>query len=572
LLTIPVTVPTIRAAWAGGAANPDAPTGETNNGSGTLITGHGYSDGATAVAAGFDWFTGLGTGTTSSIRFYNAGWASIDHTPDVLAAPAKQGYMLFVRGDRTIIGTGSNTTTLKPKGGLNIGQKTVAINAAYEVVGNPYASAINLDAMYFNSGNAAKITNTFWVWDVALGTSSGGFRTLSGDGSSNYTMTPSDGTAANYLKVQSGQAFFVEKKDAGGTIAIEESNKIASSSTPVIFRTTSINGPVGLLNVNLYKAAQLVDGTTVRFNEGYDRAATEDYDAVKLNNFNENLSVVRDNRYLSIESFPYPTNTDTVFLSFWNLDANDYSFRLNMVEMGGKLSSAILVDRFTSQETALDITGANTDYAFSVTSDPTSASLSRFIIVMKALVILPLNYTKVTATAKQTGIEVNWKTMSETGVRDFDVEKSADGLLFAKAFTTAASNNATGKNYSWLDAQPTEGWNYYRICSNDLAGQKQYSSIVKALWKNTGFVTVYPNQTTDGKVTLNFKGLPAGDYGITLTGSNGEQVYKNNLLHTGGNSSYTVNLRGSLLANGVYVLSITDTKGTKTNFSIVLAN
>jgi hypothetical protein len=385
-------------------------------------------------------------------------------------------------------------------------------------------------------------------------------------------MTPSDGTAANYLKVQSGQAFFVEKNGSGGNITIEEANKIASSSTPVIFRTSSIIGPVGLLNVNLYKAAQLVDGTTVRFNDGYDRTATEDYDAVKLNNFNENLSVVRDNRYLSIESFPYPTNTDTVFLSFWNLDANDYSFRLNMVEMGGKLSSAILVDRFTSQETALDITGANTDYAFSVTSDPTSASLSRFIIVMKALVILPLNYTKVTATAKQTGIEVNWKTMSETGVRDFDVEKSADGLLFAKAFTTAASNNATGKNYGWLDAQPTEGWNYYRIRSNDLAGQKQYSSIVKAVWKNTGFVTVYPNQTTDGKVTLNFKGLPAGDYGITLTGSNGEQVYKNNLLHTGGNSSYTVNLRGSLLANGVYVLSITDTKGTKTNFSIVLAN
>ena len=573
LLSIPVTGPTIREAWAGVAANGAAPSGETG-GSGTLITGHGYGDGATAATAGYDWFTGLGLGTTSSIRFYNSNtWASVTNTPNVLAAAGKQGYMLFVRGDRTVTGTGSGTTTLRPKGVLHIGTKTVTITDTYEMVGNPYAATIDVDAVYANSGNAAVIKRNFWVWDATLGTS-GAYRSISWDGSSVYTMVGGTGTASEYLKVQSGQAFFVEKKDAGGSIVIEEANKIAGSSTPIIFRTTSINGPVGLLNVNLYKAAQLVDGTTVRFNEGYDRAATEDFDVLKLNNFNENLSVVRDSRYLSIESLPYPSNTDTVFLSFWNLAANDYSFRLNTADLGGKLSSAILIDRFTLQQTALDLTGANTDFAFSVTSDPASASLSRFIIVMKALVILPLNFTKLTATAKQTGIEVNWKTLSETGVRDFDVERSADGLLFSKAFTTAASNNASGKNYLWLDAQPTEGWNYYRIRSNDLAGQKQYSSIGKALWKNTGLITVYPKQTTDGKVTLTLKDLAAGNYGIVLTGTNGKQVYKNNLSHTGGNNSYVLNLRGSgrLLANGVYVLSITDAQETKTNFSIIIAN
>jgi hypothetical protein len=60
LLTIPVSGPTIRQAWAGANANGNAPSGETA-GVGTLITGHGatYSNPSSAIASGFDFWPGL---------------------------------------------------------------------------------------------------------------------------------------------------------------------------------------------------------------------------------------------------------------------------------------------------------------------------------------------------------------------------------------------------------------------------------------------------------------------------------------------------------------------------------
>lgn len=98
LLSIPTTGQTIREAWCGVAANAEATQINSEPaGSGTLITGHDYADG-TLAAAGFDWFTGLGSNTTSSIRYYNTAhkWASSFNTPSTSSATDKQGYMLYV--------------------------------------------------------------------------------------------------------------------------------------------------------------------------------------------------------------------------------------------------------------------------------------------------------------------------------------------------------------------------------------------------------------------------------------------------------------------------------------------
>jgi hypothetical protein len=213
--------------------------------------------------------------------------------------------MLYVRGDRTVAdATSYGPTTLRPNGTLNQGDKTVAIANPFAVVGNPYAASIDLDAVYNNTGNSAVINRNFWVWDASQGTS-GAYRVLSWNGAS-YDLGGGIADGTPYLTVNSGQAFFVQQ-NGGGTLTIQESNK--TSVTPqALFRPMSPTGTgVSKLGIKLFEATgntlgREADGALARYNDIYNVAPTETFDAVKLNSFNENISLVRNNRYLSIES------------------------------------------------------------------------------------------------------------------------------------------------------------------------------------------------------------------------------------------------------------------------------
>jgi hypothetical protein len=367
LLTIPLSGSrTLRDQWAGTGANANAPTGEAA-GSGTLLPGHQLANGTAAAAAGFDWYTGLTASSTSSIRFYthsgSAGsFSSASNTPDVTTAPARQGYMVFVRGDRTVT-TGSGTTTLKPSGTLLTGTRNVSISQAYEVVGNPYAATLDADQVYLNSGNSSVIQRNFWVWDATLGTA-GGFRAISHGGSS-YAMTGGGGTASDFLKVRSGNAFFVQKNGSGGTLSIEENDKVDGSTAPVVLGPAEAAEAPGILSVRLLDARGLtLDGAALRLGTSY-------------------LSLVRHGRYLAIESRPWPATGDTAFLAAWNLPAGDHRLSIHAENIPHTTLSARLLDAFTGRSTPLDLGGEHTEIPFQTTSDTASRSLARFTIVFQ---------------------------------------------------------------------------------------------------------------------------------------------------------------------------------------------
>jgi hypothetical protein len=386
LLAIPLSGSrSLRDQWAGTSANAGAPTGETA-GSGTLLTGHQLANGTAAAAAGFDWYSGLTATSTSNIRFYShngtaGSFASASNTPDVTAAPAKQGYMVFVRGDRTVT-SGSGTTTLRPSGTLLTGTRNLTISQAYEVVGNPYAATLDADQVYLNTGNSSVIQRNFWVWDATLGTA-GGFHAIS-YGASSYAITGGSGTATDYLKVRSGNAFFVQKNGAGGTLSIEENDKVDGSTDPVVLGRQEAAEPEGILSVDILDTARrILDGAALRFGSAFLASPLEGCDMPKLNNFNENLSLIRSGRYLSIESRPWPAAADTAFLAAWNLAAGEHILSIEARNMLQNPLDARLFDAFTGQSTPLDLTGRRTEIPFRITADSASRSLTRFTIVFK---------------------------------------------------------------------------------------------------------------------------------------------------------------------------------------------
>jgi hypothetical protein len=572
LLSIPLipSTSTIRDLWAGAAANPAAPAGETNYNIGTLITGHHYANGDSAALHGFDWFTGLDATTTSSIRYYNntTYWASATNTPSPLNPPDKQGYMLYVRGDRTVASSvDTGYTTLTPTGELNIGTVTVPVGELYTVVGNPYTSALDLDLMYNNSGNSNTIEQNFWVWDAWQGRS-GGYVSISYSGGA-YQTTGGDGTS-NYLIANSGQAFFVQMKSAGN-IDIMETNK-STATPPVTYRPVGNTG-VSSIVVKLSQATGLrCDAVRARYSNSYNVAPNEIYDAAKLNNFNENLSLVRNNTYLSVESRPYPTQSDTLYLPFWGLTIRDYSFQIIASDFVGINQTARLIDAFTNTETPLDLNDGTITYPFSVTANAASSSLNRFKIVMTPVVVLPVSFTNIKANLNGGKIKVLWNTGTELNVKNYEVEKSADGINFAKVETVAAQNAAANASYQWLDEQPFNGKNFYRIRSVDKSGKYAFSSIVLVQADGKKGIQVFPTVVDNKRFNLLLNQQNAGDYNLTLSNAAGQQVYHSKIVNTRGNNSYSVDLSNTVLSKGVYHLSVDDENGNIKSFRILINN
>ena len=91
----------------------------------------------------------------------------------------KEGYFVFVRGDRSVInfsGTNSSPlpTTLRIRGTIQAGTipGPSVMAGLFQSVGNPYASSIDLRSLSLGSG----INNTIIVWDPTIGGAHGSGR------------------------------------------------------------------------------------------------------------------------------------------------------------------------------------------------------------------------------------------------------------------------------------------------------------------------------------------------------------------------------------------------------------
>jgi Secretion system C-terminal sorting domain len=111
---------------------------------------------------------------------------------------------------------------------------------------------------------------------------------------------------------------------------------------------------------------------------------------------------------------------------------------------------------------------------------------------------VPLTWSYVTAQLQNAQTLVSWATEQEINTAKFEIERSTDGLRFEKIGTQLAAGNSTSvKKYSFIDAHPATGFNYYRIKQIDADGRFTYSVIVKVLNKeNIKEAFIAPNPVT----------------------------------------------------------------------------
>jgi uncharacterized delta-60 repeat protein len=164
---------------------------------------------------------------------------------------------------------------------------------------------------------------------------------------------------------------------------------------------------------------------------------------------------------------------------------------------------------------------------------------------------LMLNFSHVEATIRNKVCDLQWNIEQEWQVTEFTVQRSIDGVSFSAIGEIDAFNESISSKYSFTDASPTSGLNYYRILIKDQEGKSTYTKIVTAAFVRQMHIVPNPVYTT-----MQVK-LPDG-----LNGSNQLQIFDMagklvktvQIELTGSSLTIPVNVRD--LSKGVYIVNI----------------
>ncbi|MEL7247967.1 MAG: T9SS type A sorting domain-containing protein [Bacteroidota bacterium] len=106
----------------------------------------------------------------------------------------------------------------------------------------------------------------------------------------------------------------------------------------------------------------------------------------------------------------------------------------------------------------------------------------------------PVEFADIQIGKKASGHQLQFSTASETNNSHFEIERSTDSRQWRKLGSIAGAGTTQAKqDYTFFDAQPALGLNYYRIKQVDFDGTFSYSNIVSANWADKPIITLYPN-------------------------------------------------------------------------------
>lgn len=570
-LTAPVnSSASIKNNWMEGVNNTNTSTWlDPYPGYGTHITGPGSS------TNGFD---ATNTNNPSMFTYNNSTgtWSTIPNTWGVLTAGTP--YRILVRGSRavdlsnnaaapsitTLRATGTlqqGTVTLaKPGGGGTTGMPTLsATTGGYSFVANPYASVVDWHML-----EKSYLSSTIYVWDPTVTGSNGrGAYVAYNDllGSNNNATSVLD----NYI--QSGQAFFVQTTGPNPALIFKEQYKALPFRAVYRGANAIANMSVQVLLPQQILGGGAADGVKAFYDSAFaDSVGIED--SYHFNNLDENLGIVSQGQVLSLEGRSPVRATDTLQLKMWQMTQPAYAFKISMFNFGPGVQ-AFLEDTYT--HTSTPITSDDTTLVpFAITSDTASANKTRFRIVYKQASTLPVQMLAVHGYAKDKGVQVEWSALSEVNMKEYELQRSANGREFT-AISSAPAKNIAVAGYQYFDANPYDGINYYRVKSIGKDGTEQLSNVVKVKLNDTKpGISIYPNPLHGTTFNVVLNNVEKGSYRLALYNNAGQEVFATSLALPGGNYVQQVTLLKALIA-GIYQLRISNEKASYTTTVIMEA-
>jgi len=170
------------------------------------------------------------------------------------------------------------------------------------------------------------------------------------------------------------------------------------------------------------------------------------------------------------------------------------------------------------------------------------------------LIILPVTGLNLNVKLSGNTTTIKWTTLTEINTRNFEIERSTDGINFQTiAMLAAAGISDREKDYSIQDLLPAAGTYQYRIKCVDRDGRDNYSMVKTITYRNPGDeVLLGPNPFISGINISNLHLVKRLDI-IDLSG----RIVISRLL----NNQQSIRLETPGLSPGFYTLKVTKTNG-----------
>jgi hypothetical protein len=157
---------------------------------------------------------------------------------------------------------------------------------------------------------------------------------------------------------------------------------------------------------------------------------------------------------------------------------------------------------------------------------------------------------------------LKWATATEIDNDHFEIERSADAQNWQTiGEKKGAGTTSTQQNYSYVDASPLSGVNYYRLKQVDVDGKFSYTDIAQVTFGSLGeqaeakteaTLSVYPNPLSQSaKLNIDLTSATDNITEVNITNSIGQVVYSTNLPQIQNYQVFGLNLPA-----GVYIVSV----------------
>lgn len=207
---------------------------------------------------------------------------------------------------------------------------------------------------------------------------------------------------------------------------------------------------------------------------------------------------------------------------------------------------------------SLNLDGAGFSTVRSFSSD-TEGYGSYGLLDLNGGFVLPVEWISFDAEKRGQTVLLTWKTASEQNTDRFDIQRSSDGTAYTNIGAVVAAGNTTAiSSYSFTDAYPLKGMNYYRLKQVDMDSRSGFSRVVTINIETLNRAVITPNPATNylgirlppgnnyimaaivdatgklimqknitpatGSLQLNIGHLPVGWYLLRLTGNKTQQI------------------------------------------------
>ncbi|MCO5950924.1 T9SS type A sorting domain-containing protein [Mucilaginibacter flavidus] len=513
------------------------------------------------------------------------------------------GFMFFFRGDKThSIGTSPGKTSypfVAPEsvvftatGNLNQGSYTVnnwqtgsrllfttvtgnSLIQGFYLVGNPYASTIDWEAT--NSGGivATNIDPNIYVLDPVT------------NQYSTYSSATHAGNPVAFTgKIASGQGFFVKANNTSPSLVF---NETAKSPTTVINAGSGnlmMGTPAGqAFSQQLFRLKLFID--SLNYDDiaiGFKSTASSKYDLWEDTEYLAGpgastgfASMSADSVPLAVNFLPLPKKAPQVIKLHVNaIISGRLTIEKTQLDSLPKIYELWLMDKY--KRDSLDIRN-NATYSFDIDrNDAGSFGDNRFELVIRQNKALGIHLLDFKAVKAPGGVQATWKVENEENYTNFTVERSIDNGTNFSVLGGFASNSQGV--YSFMDKNPANAVNIYRVKIEDLNGTIGYTKEISVGYGSASQLTasaninIYPNpartvinlslsQPVLTKLNLaDVKGdnrgtastVPGGSYSIEIISVSGAVV--KSVVSTQPNWQGDV----STLQSGTYILQVLNNK------------